>query len=102
MQGPSSSTSPDSAVCTGLWEVGMGCKAGGMGGRMWMLLAVLLEWVALMKRAKGTTHSRLANDISQSRPSGKTQWSQLVKSLQGCPVAPYTHLYTHTDTHTHE
>lgn len=64
MQGPSSSTSPDSAVCTGLWEVGMGCKAGGMGGRMWMLLAVLLEWVALMKRAKGRTHSRLPNDIS--------------------------------------
>lgn len=25
MQGPSSSTTSDSAVCTGLWEAGVGC-----------------------------------------------------------------------------
>lgn len=79
MQGPSSSTSPDSAVCTGLWEVGMGCKRGFLGG--WMPLVVLLKRGALTERARGTTHSRLANDISQSRPSGKTQWSQLVEFL---------------------
>lgn len=33
MQGPSSSTSSDSAVCTGLWEAGVGCMRGSwMGG----------------------------------------------------------------------
>lgn len=32
MQGPSSSTSPDSAVCIGLWEADMGCKWGFLGG----------------------------------------------------------------------
>lgn len=32
MQGPSSSTSPDSAVCIGLWEAGTGCKWGFLGG----------------------------------------------------------------------
>ena len=32
MQGPSSSTSPDSAVCIGLWEAGTRCKWGFLGG----------------------------------------------------------------------
>lgn len=78
---------------------------GGVGGGE--ALVALLERGLLKERARGTTHSRLANDIRQRRPSGKTQQSQLVEFLQGCPVAltqahPRTHtLLTLYDTHKH-
>lgn len=66
-----------------------------------MPLVVLLERGAPTERARGITHSRLANDISQRRPSGKTQRSQLVEFLQGCPVAS-TRTCVHARTHTHK
>lgn len=41
MQGPSSSTSSDSAVCAGLWEAGVGCVRGFWSGGCKLLLVLL-------------------------------------------------------------
>ena len=51
MQVPSSSTIPESAVCIGLWETGVGFFGG------WMPVVVLLEPGALTERARGAAHA---------------------------------------------